>query len=67
MTDRATILTEDQFAELVTWSMCEMADGAGQNKGCDPERCVCGAEGKFVAKKLYSQGYKLHVITAAAA
>lgn len=62
MTERPRILTEDQVAELVTWAMCEMAEGGGQGC-CDPLHCVCGAEGKFVAKKLYGQGYKLHIVT----
>lgn len=61
MVDRATILTEDQVAELVTWAMCEMAGGAGEGK-CDPERCVCGAEGRVVANRMYSEGYKVHIV-----
>lgn len=61
MTERATILSESTFAELVTWAMCEMADGEGPGK-CDPDHCVCGGEARFIARKLYSQGYKMHLI-----
>jgi hypothetical protein len=61
MTERATVLTESQFAELVTWSMCEMAAGGGPGK-CDPTHCVCGAEGDSVAQKLYGKGYRMHVM-----
>lgn len=49
---------QDRFAALITWAMCRMAGGAGIGK-CDPERCVCGAEGKTVAAELYGNGYVL--------
>lgn len=61
MTERASICTESQFAELVTWAMCKMAAGGGPGK-CDPNHCVCGEEGRQVAQELYSQGYRMHVI-----
>jgi len=51
-------LTQDEFAELVTWAMCRLAGGGGKGM-CDPTHCVCGAEGKAVADSLYSKGYTL--------
>ncbi len=58
MNDLATPMAEHEFAELVTWSMCKIADGGGPGK-CDPFHCVCGIEGRVVARDLYSQGYLL--------
>lgn len=51
-------VSQKQFAELVTWTMCQMASGAGPGK-CDPSYCVCGTEGEVVAKSLYDRGYVL--------
>ena len=54
-----TEISESTLAELVTWAMCEMAQGGGPGK-CSPDHCVCGAEGRFVARKLHESGYRLH-------
>lgn len=53
-----TDVPQDRFAEMVTWAMCSMASGGGPGK-CDPDRCVCGAEGKAIAKVIYDNGYIL--------
>jgi hypothetical protein len=52
-------ISESSFADLVTWAMCKMADGGGPGK-CDPEHCVCGAEGRFVARRLHEMGFRLY-------
>lgn len=62
MTERPTILTEAQFAELIVWALCKTADGAGPGL-CDPECCICGQDARAVAKDIYDQGYKLHTMT----
>lgn len=63
-------ITEQQFAEHVTWALCESSSGAGPDR-CDPEHCTCGAEGCSVARIIYRNGYVLtalrsHHINAAA-
>ncbi len=51
-------VSEERFADLVTWVMCRMASGGGPGK-CDPSHCVCGTEGKVVARALHHDGYRL--------
>lgn len=62
MTERPTILTEAQFAELIAWALCKTVDGAGPGL-CDLGRCICGGDARAVAKDIYGQGYKLHIVT----
>ena len=57
-------IPEKQFAEMITWVMCAMAKGGGIGK-CDPEHCVCGAEGRIVAGQIYGNGYGLVEFTKA--
>jgi hypothetical protein len=57
-----TDVSQEQFAEMVTWAMCEMAQGGGPGK-CDPSHCVCGAEGEAVARSIYGNGYRLVPLT----
>jgi hypothetical protein len=53
-----TDITQERFAEMITWAMCRMANGGGPGK-CDPAHCVCGAEGEAVARSVYGNGYVL--------
>jgi len=53
-------VSEQEFADALTWAICKMADGGGRGK-CDPDHtCVCGAEGRFIAREIYGSGYVVH-------
>lgn len=53
-----TEVPEKQFAERLTWAFCEASRGGGPGK-CDPEYCVCGAEGREVAAIIYKAGWRM--------